>query len=100
MADFKTEINEIKVLGKIETTEVKATILGYSNPGKQGLSAYDVAVNEGFIGTEEQWLISLIGPAGQNGREIELRKTDTFVQWKYVDDIDWINLIPLSELKG
>lgn len=100
MADFKTEINEIKVLGKIETTEVKATILGYSNPGKQGLSAYDVAVNEGFVGSEEEWLLSLIGPAGQDGREIELRKTDTFVQWKYVDDINWINLIPLSELKG
>lgn len=100
MADFKTEINEIKVLGKIETTEVKATILGYSNPGKQGLSAYDVAVNEGFVGSEEQWLLSLIGPAGQDGREIELRKTDTFVQWKYVDDINWTNLIALSELKG
>ena len=36
-------------------------------PGSRGLSAYEIAVNNGFIGTEAEWLESLRGPAGQDG---------------------------------
>lgn len=31
------------------------------DPGNNGLSAYEVAVNEGFTGTEAEWLASLKG---------------------------------------
>lgn len=37
--------------------------------GSDGLSAYEVAVSNGFIGTEEEWLASLVGPAGQDGSD-------------------------------
>lgn len=37
--------------------------------GINGDSAYQVAVNNGYIGTEEQWLASLIGPTGPTGPE-------------------------------
>lgn len=33
-------------------------------PGADGLSAYEVAVDNGFIGDEAAWLASLVGPAG------------------------------------
>lgn len=36
-------------------------------PGPEGLSAYDVAVANGFVGTEEAWLASLVGPTGPTG---------------------------------
>jgi len=32
-----------------------------------GKSAYDLAVDNGFEGTEQEWLASLKGPAGQDG---------------------------------
>lgn len=35
--------------------------------GPQGDSAYQVAVQDGYPGTEEQWLASLVGPQGQSG---------------------------------
>lgn len=35
--------------------------------GADGLSAYDIAVSEGFSGTESQWLDSLRGPQGIQG---------------------------------
>jgi hypothetical protein len=35
--------------------------------GTNGLTAYQVAVNNGFVGTEQQWLLSLIGANGTNG---------------------------------
>jgi len=37
------------------------------SPGADGASAYEVAVEEGFVGTEEQWLASLVGPQGPVG---------------------------------
>lgn len=35
--------------------------------GAQGDSAYQVAINNGFIGTEQEWLDSLKGPSGNGG---------------------------------
>ena len=35
--------------------------------GTDGLSAYEVAVAAGFVGTEVEWLASLAGPAGADG---------------------------------
>lgn len=35
--------------------------------GPDGLSAYEVAVANGFIGTEAEWLASLVGPEGPQG---------------------------------
>lgn len=35
--------------------------------GDDGDSAYQVAVNNGFVGTEAEWLASLIGPEGPQG---------------------------------
>ncbi len=35
--------------------------------GIDGLSAYELAVNQGFVGTETQWLASLKGADGTNG---------------------------------
>lgn len=67
-----------------------------------GPSAYEVAVANGFVGTVTQWLESLVGPPGDEGppgNEVELRKTATHVQWRYVGEA-WADLIALSELKG
>jgi hypothetical protein len=35
--------------------------------GDPGESAYEVAVRKGFVGTEAQWLASLVGPQGLSG---------------------------------
>lgn len=45
------------------------SVLGGSSD-QGGKSAYEIAVDNGFEGTEEEWLQSLIGPAptiGENG---------------------------------
>lgn len=36
--------------------------------GNNGLSAYELAVQNGFIGNEQEWLLSLIGRDGDNGK--------------------------------
>jgi len=42
---------------------------GDGTPGADGLSAYEVAVENGFVGTEQEWLDSLVGPAGADGAD-------------------------------
>lgn len=37
--------------------------------GTDGLSAYELAVAAGFVGTEVVWLASLVGPAGADGAD-------------------------------
>ena len=37
--------------------------------GPAGASAYQVAVNSGFVGNESEWLASLVGPQGPQGPE-------------------------------
>lgn len=40
------------------------------------------------------------GRDGRDGREIELTASDTYVQWRYVGDEDWADLVPLDTLQG
>jgi hypothetical protein len=39
--------------------------------GDTGLSAYDVAVLNGFVGTQAAWLLTLVGPQGEQGEQGE-----------------------------
>ena len=34
----------------------------------RGYSAYEIAVQQGFVGTEDEWLASLVGPEGPDGK--------------------------------
>lgn len=52
----------------VESVVIEITSGGpKGNPGIDGLSAYQVAVNNGFVGTEAAWLASLQGINGIQG---------------------------------
>jgi hypothetical protein len=58
----------------LTVTQVMYTQVGPQGPegekgdtGAQGLSAYEVALDNGFEGTEAEWLASLVGPEGEKG---------------------------------
>ncbi|HLT96302.1 MAG TPA: S-layer homology domain-containing protein, partial [Acidimicrobiia bacterium] len=44
-----------------------ANTVGTGGSGEDGASAYEIAVENGFEGTEEEWLASLVGPQGPQG---------------------------------
>ena len=64
---MNVDIRQIKINSKVQKIEIRSTIMGYSNKGMPGKSAYEIALSKGFIGTEEEWLESLIGPQGPIG---------------------------------
>ena len=51
--------------------------------GYDGKSAYEIAVEDGFVGTEEEWLASLIGPAGKSAYQeaVDNGFVGTEAQW-------------------
>ena len=59
---IKTEVIEL---------ETKAVIGIPGEKGEDGKSAYEVAVEEGFVGTVEEWLASLKGEDGEPGQQGE-----------------------------
>ena len=40
------------------------------------------------------------GTPGKDGREIEIQNNGTAIQWRYVGDSDWTDLVQLSEITG
>ena len=40
------------------------------------------------------------GQDGQDGREVEFQTSSTHIQWRYVGEANWTDLIALSELEG
>lgn len=51
-----------------KTGQTTATVSDGTN-GTNGKSAYQVAVDEGFVGTESEWLASLVGAKGDDGAD-------------------------------
>ncbi|WP_101698550.1 hypothetical protein [Clostridium minihomine] len=51
--------------------------------GPDGLSAYEVAVENGFVGTQQEWLNSLVGPQGVQGNPGPIAATIPFAAAGY-----------------
>jgi hypothetical protein len=58
-----------EILAELSSTQTgDSTVLYLAGPsGTDGASAYQVAVANGFVGTEAEWLASLVGPQGDPG---------------------------------
>lgn len=37
---------------------------------------------------------------GADGRQVDLRLSDGYIQWRYVGDASWVNLVALQDIKG
>lgn len=85
------------------------------SPGADGASAYELAVADGYEGTEGEWLASLVGPPGTDGsdgdpgtpgsdgtdgREVEISTSSTHIRWRYEGDTEWTDLVSLDDLTG
>jgi len=95
--------HKITVTYQGKTTTITLN-LSYSDIKKQLLTIYNLATTQGgFDGTYEDWLDSIKGPrgeAGADGKAVSLQVAGGFIQWKYVDDPSWKNLVELATLVG
>ena len=83
--------------------------------GADGASAYDVAVKNGFEGTEAEWLESLKGSKGdkgdkgdkgedgadgKNGKDVEIFIQNGWIRWRYVGEKGSFPLIEVENVTG
>jgi hypothetical protein len=61
------EISEADVRSVFDTLADSALWHDEATTGPTGPSAYEVAVSQGFVGTEREWLASLVGAQGVQG---------------------------------
>lgn len=77
------EQSGLQVVDVIETGERGPRGL-QGEDGVEGASAYDIAVMDGFVGTEAEWLASLVGPQGPAEVSLTLEFTDEIeVVWNH-----------------
>lgn len=65
--DLPYFLDEVDVAALVTQLIEEAVLEGV--PGPAGKSAYQVAVDNGFVGTEAAWLASLVGPQGATGAQ-------------------------------
>ena len=86
--EFNTTVATLSVLEGLETTEAVVA----ENPDiiEQILARLD-ELEENGGGSDT---------SGKDGREIEIQNNGTVIQWRYVGDSSWTDLVQLSALKG
>jgi hypothetical protein len=61
--------------------------------GPMGENAYQLALDEGFVGTEAQWLATLVGPIGPQGPQgvpgAVVLSGSAYVHEQYAPDTTW-----------
>ncbi len=63
-----------KAIACVACSALLAVGLVGCNEEKEIINAYDIAVKNGFIGTEQEWLLSLRGENGANGADLDIGK--------------------------
>lgn len=62
-----------------------------------------VAIDEGKLyfrtGSAGNWTAGVPFGKGDAGKQVEFQKSSTYIQWRYVGDATWTNLVALSDLK-
>ena len=58
----------------------------------------DTQINVELV--EQETIEATIYPSGADGRPVEFHKSATHIQWRYVGDTAWVDLVALSEIKG
>jgi M6 family metalloprotease-like protein/uncharacterized repeat protein (TIGR02543 family) len=69
------------------------------------MSIYNTGISEGTVidMTYEEWLESIRGEQGYpgtDGKEVTFQVDEGYIQWQYVGEETWTNLVPLSTLTG
>jgi hypothetical protein len=83
--DFSSDVTNSNV-DITPTTEVEQNDERYK--------IYLLALGQGYTGTYQEWLDSI------KGASISLQVANGYIQMKYSNETEWINLISIDDLKG
>ncbi|MDH2338724.1 Ig-like domain-containing protein [Clostridium perfringens] len=97
---IKQNSNDIEILSqamtllnesKLDKVELQENVLKFY---AKEVEKFSITIPTGSGGS------GIPGQDGRDGREIELRKGETHIEWNYVGEDNWKQLVSLEELKG
>ena len=59
---------------------------------------YELALKTGYEGAYAEWISSVKGETGADGKKVELSTTLTHIIWRYEGEAEWRQLIAIEEL--
>lgn len=68
--------------------------------GSMQYQIYKLAYDSGYNGTYEDWLNSISGRDGIDGKSVEIDINDNNIVWRYVGEKEYKTIISLDGLKG
>lgn len=94
MSDRK-KISELTELATVDKSNDWVPVVDISDTTESPQGTTKKAVVDQFIGET-----GAPGQDGEDGREIEIQNNGTYVQWRYVGDAAWTNLVALADITG
>lgn len=76
------------VTNKVLSTDENGNVVLKNSSGTAGKSAYEIAVDNGFVGTETEWLESLKGSEGEKGDNGTTPHIDETTKNWFIGDVD------------
>lgn len=76
---------------------------GPTGPANQlgiGSVTKDVTADASITGSYPNQVLNLVLPKGDAGDSVEMKKSATHIQWRLVGASTWIDLVPLTDIKG
>jgi len=81
-------------LGTVSTGAPGSSVI-ITEGGTANARIFNFTIPRGDAGTN-----GTNGIDGDDGREIEIQNSGTQIQWRYVGDVSWTNIVALSAIKG
>ena len=88
------------VAGSDGTVWYTGTVAPNNSNGKNGDFYIDTLLQTIYCKENDVWVNKVVLSDGVDGKQIELNATESYIQWRYVGDDTWNNLLPLSAIKG
>ncbi len=73
---------------------------GYTLPTASTTIKGGIKIDGITITIDGNGVASVVSGGGIDGKQVELQKSTTHIQWRYVGDAEWINLIALADITG
>lgn len=114
VTEFQVSASHIqwRYLGETTWTNLIALDQFKGAPGATGAAGVDgISVVSASINQQGHLILTMsnqqtidaglvVSPAGTDGKQVEFQLSETHLQWRYIGDTTWINLIALDSLKG
>ncbi len=92
----KVSLANVSDLSIFNASKLRGKMITTATPADGNAIIFNSSTNQWEYGSS----VGQKGEDGEDGREVELRNTGTYIQWRYAGAVSWTNLIALSTLKG